>query len=257
MTFFKHIIALAGISFVTSSIIFGQAQKDSLEYNLGVNISGRRISGTFNQVVAGGGFTADLRFGNWHLENKTTYRFNKTNERVIEDNWYDLAILKYYPKGKQKIYPGVFYHFDNNLMFRVKRRHQYGVGVGSVLNKGAMKLSLMAAIANENSFFNGSDFVNSDRDFANRKSGMFLFKFNNGYSIAKQKINFSYQLFYFQSLKEATDYDIWLNSRVSFNMFKSLSFHVMYDYRFENVHLEPLSTYNDIFLFGLNWNISG
>lgn len=232
---------------------YGQGQNDSLQYNVDVVLSGRRISGTFQQVVAGGGLKVALHYKNWQLENKTTYRYNKTNERLIEDNWYDLVTLRYYPKGNTKLYPGLFYHFDNNLMFRVKNRHHYGVGLGSVLDKGAMNLSLMAAIANENSSYNGSEFVNSEEDFANRKNGLFLFRLDNGYSFAKKKINFSYQLFYFQSLKESADYDLWLSSRASFKIISGLSFHVVYEYRFENVHLEPLSNYNDIVLFGFNW----
>jgi len=239
--------------FLMSLPSYGQSQKDSLQYKVDVNLSGRRISGTFSQLVVGGGFNADVLYNNWHLENKTTYRYNKTNTNLIEDNWYDLVTLKYYPNGKRKLYPGVFYHFDNNLIYRVKSRHQYGVGLGSELDKGAMKLSILSAIANEHSTFNGSEFANSERDFSNRNNGLFLFKLNNGYSFAKKKINFSYQLFYFQSLKESADYDIWLTPRISFKVIKGLSLYVVYDYRFENVHLEPLSNYNDIVLFGFNW----
>ena len=243
--------------FLASIPTYGQSQKDTLQYKIGLDFSGRRISGTFSQVVAGGGFNADVLYNNWHLENKTTYRYNNTNTRLIEDNWYDLATLKYYPNGKRKLYPGVFYHFDNNLIYRVKSRHQYGIGMGSELDKGAMKLAILAAIANENSTFNGSEFANSERDFSNRNNGLFLFRLNNGYSLAKKKINFSYQLFYFQSLKESADYDIWLSPRIRFNLFKGLSFYVVYDYRFENVHLESLSNYNDIVLFGFNWTLRG
>lgn len=252
----KYILSFFFIGMILmTSPSYGQNQKDSLQYKIGLDFSGRRISGTFKQVVAGGGLHLDLFYNNWHIENKTTYRYNKTSTRVIEDNWYELITLKYYPKGKKKIYLGVFYHFDNSLMFRVEQRHQYGVGLGSILDKGLMKLSLLAGIANEHSIFNGFEFENSNRDFSNRKNGLFLFKLNNGYSFAKKKINISYQLFYFQSLKESTDYDIWLNSRVSFKIFKGLSLHVVYDYRFENVHLEPLSNYNDIVLFGFNWTL--
>ena len=249
LTFF-----LLGI-FLLSFPSIGQSQKDTLQYQIDLNFSGRRISGTFNQWVVGGGFNVDLIYKNWHLENKTTYRYNKTNTRLIEDNWYDLVTLKYYPKGKKKLYPGLFYHFDNNLMFSVNNRHQYGIGLGAQLDKGQMKLSLLAAIANENSTFNGAEFENSERDFFNRKNGLFLFRLNNGFSLIKKKINFSYRLFYFQSLKETTDYDIWLNARINFKIFKGLSLYVVYDYRFENVHLEPLSNYNDIILFGLNWKL--
>ena len=234
---------------------YGQSQKDTLQYKVDLIFSGRRISGTFSQVVVGGGFNIDLLYNNWHLENNTSYRYNKTNTRLIEDNWYDLVTLKYYPNGQKKLYPGVFSHFDNNLIYRVKSRHNYGIGLGSVLDKGAMKLSLLAAIAQGNSTYNGSEFVNSERDFSNRKNGLFLFSLNNGYTIAKKKINFSYQLFYFQSLKESADYIIRLNARTSFKVFKHLSFYVVYDYRFENVHLETLSNYNDIVLFGFNWTL--
>ncbi len=236
---------------------YGQSQKDTLQYKIGLDFSGRRISGTFSQLVVGGGVKLDLLYGNWHLENNTTYRYNKTNTRLIEDNWYNLAILKYYPNGKKKLYPGAFYHFDNNLIYSVKSRHQYGIGFGSELDKGHMKLSLFATIAKEHSTFNGSEFVNSERDFSNRKNGLFLFRVDNGYAIAKKKINFSYQLFYFQSLKERADYDIWVNTRISFKVVKGLSIYVVYNYRFENVHLASLSNYNDIVLFGFNWKLKG
>jgi len=242
--------------FLVSFSSYGQSKKDTLQYQVDLNFSGRKISGTFSQVVVGGGFNVDLLYNNWHLENKTTYRYNKTNTTLIEDNWYDLVTLKYYPKGQRKLYPGVFSHFDNNLIYRVKSRHNYGVGLGSVLDKGTMRLSLLAAIAQGNSTYNGSEFVNSDRDFSNRKNGLFLFSVDNGYTIAKNRINFSYQLFYFQSLKESADYIIRLNPRISFKVFKGLSLYVVYDYRFENVHLEALSNYNDIVLFGINWRLS-
>ncbi len=251
---FAPFLILLGI-LMTTIPAYGQSKKDTLTYKMDWSLSGRRISGTFSQSVIGGGFNLDLLYNNWHLENKTTYRYNKTNTRLIEDNWYDLATLKYYPNGKKLLYPGVFYHFDNSLIYRVKRRHQYGIGLGSELDKGSMRLSILAAIANENSTFNGFEFINSDRDFANRKNGLFLLRINNGYTLAKKKVNFSYQVFYFQSLKESADQDIWLSGKVGFNIIKGLSLHVVYDYRFENVRLETLSDYNDIVLFGFNWRL--
>ena len=252
----KYILTILFIGLLLVSIpSYGQSQRDTLQYQVDFDLSGRRISGTFSQVVAGGGFNVDMHYNNWHLENTTSYRYNKTNTRLIEDNWYDLATLKYYPKGQRKLYPGVFSHFDNNLIYRVKSRHNYGGGLGSVLDKGTMKLSLLAAIAKGNSTYNGSEFVNSDRDISNRKNGLFLFNLNNGYAIAKNKINISYKLFYFQSLKESADYIFRLNSRINFKVFKGLSLYLVYDYRFENVHLVTLSNYNDILLFGLNLKI--
>ena len=70
---------------LTSFPSYGQGQKDTLQYKVDFNISGRRISGTFSQLVAGGGFNVNLLYKNWHLENKTTYRHNKTNTWLSED----------------------------------------------------------------------------------------------------------------------------------------------------------------------------
>ena len=223
--------------FLASCPSYSQSQKDAVEYKMDLNLSGRRISGSFSQLVYGGGFNTDLSYKNWQLDNNTSYRYNKTGATTIEDNWSELITLKYYLNKKKKLYSGAFFYYDNNLMYRIKNRHIYGVCLGSVLDKGDMKLSLLGSIAKGNSTFNGSEFVNSELDFSNRKNGVFLFRLDNGYTIVKEKINFSYQLFYFQSLKESADYLIRIDSRINFKIFKDLSFHIVYDYRFENVHL--------------------
>lgn len=232
-----------------------QNSKDSLQFSLQMELSGRKISGTFNQLVAGGGIGIDIKNGNWHLENMTYYRYNKTNSTLIEDNWYDLTSLKYYINGGKKFYPGLFYHYDNSLLYRVNRRHQYGIGIGSTLDKGLTKFSLISAIGYENTDYNGFQFANSERDTSTRQNGLFLFRVNFGHTFANNKISFSSQLFYFQSLKENADYDLWLSPKISFKLLKGISIYIAYDYRFENVYLETLSNYNDILLFGLNLKI--
>ncbi len=235
--------------------IHAKNSKDTLQISLQIEFSGRRISGRFNQLVVGGGIGLDVIYGNWHLENKTNYRYNKTNSTLIEDNWYDLATLKYYINGRKKFYPGIFYYYDNSLIYRVNRRQQYGIGIGSTFDKGSTKLDLIAAFGYENTNYNGSEFVNSERDIPKRQNGIFLFRANFGYGFASNKISISSQLFYFQSLKEGTDFDLWINPKISFKIWKAISIYIAYDYRFENVYLETLSNYNDILLFGLNLKI--
>ncbi len=252
---FKFILNIILFSLFSLTILNAQNSIDSLQLILKLEISGRKISGTFNQLVAGAGIGLDIQNGKWHLENKTNYRYNKTNSTLIEDNWYDLAILKYYINRTKKLFPGIFYHYDNSLIYRINSRHQYGIGIGSTLDNGLRKLSLIAALGYENTDYNGFQFVNSARDMPKRQNGLFLFKANYGHIFANNKISISSQLFYFQSLRENADYDLWLSPKISFKFWKAISIYIAYDYRFENVYLETLSNYNDILLFGLNLNI--
>ncbi|MEM6736184.1 MAG: DUF481 domain-containing protein [Bacteroidota bacterium] len=231
---------------------FSQSLEDTLHYQLDLNLSGRRISGEFSQAVIRGGFDLDLTYKNWHLENSMTYRYNKANTTLIEDNWNGLVTLHYYPGGSKKLYPGLFSYFDNSLIYRIKSRHNFGAGFGSEFDKGLLNLSLMGMIANGNSSYDGSEFVNSNRDFSTRKNGFMLFILENRYRISKELINFSYRIFYFQSLKEKADYIIKLNPQLNFKLLQGFSFYMIYEYRFENVHLENLSSKNDILLFGFN-----
>jgi len=155
---FKFVFNILIFSIFSLTSLKAQNSKDSVQFSIQMELSGRKISGTFNQLVAGGGIGLDIKYGNWHLENKTKYRYNKTNSTLTEDNWYDLASLKNYINGSKKFYPGIFYHYDNSLIYRVNRRHQYGIGIGSTLDKGLTKLSLITAIGYENTDYNGFQF---------------------------------------------------------------------------------------------------
>ena len=55
------IVLISSIFLLTS--VLAQNKKDSLQFNWKVDLSGRRISGTFKQLVAGGGLELKLRYG--------------------------------------------------------------------------------------------------------------------------------------------------------------------------------------------------
>jgi len=230
---------------------------DSLTtYAINLSLSGRYISGTFSQTALAGRIETDLENRKWHINNQLSYRYNNTNTRKIEDNWYDLLFLSYYIHQKPKIYVGAFYHYDNNIIFRVNRRHRYGAGIGGIWDKWKNTyLQIDIAGGYENTFFNGNEFANSDFDIAKRNNGLLLFRLINKYTLLDKKLSFSYRIFYMQSTREAADYDIWITPQLSFRLIKNLSLNLSYDYRFENVHLQELSNYNDILLFGLSYKI--
>jgi len=228
----------------------------STKYEVGFNLSGRYLSGTFTQTVVSAALTGTVEHEKWHISNNLTYRYNITNGLNIQNDWYNLFMVNYFIGDQDRIFPGVFYHYDNNLIFRVNSRHRYGVGFGSIWDDWKnVYLRVDAAIGHENAHFNGDMFANSDRDMAQRNTGLFFLRIINNYTLLEKKLSFSYRLFYMHSTKEAADYDIWILPKLSFRLIKNLSVSLSYDYRFENTHLEVLSPYNDILVFGLTYKI--
>lgn len=228
----------------------------STKYEVGFNLSGRYLSGTFTQTVFSAALNGDVENEKWHISNNLTYRYNITNGINIQNDWYNLFMANYFIGEQRHIFPGVFYHYDNNLIFRVNSRHRYGVGFGSIWDDWKnVYIRLDAGIGREHANFNGDMFANSDRDMPQRNSGLFLVRLINNFTLMEKKISFSYRLYYMQATKEAADYDIWILPKLSFRVVKNLSVSLSYDYRFENTHLEVLSPYNDMLLFGLTYKI--
>lgn len=231
----------------------GQSLSDSLTYKIQLGVSGTRIAGIFSNTSVATVSAIELNKGHWQLLNRGSYRFNNTNGAQIEDNWYDLLTIIYYPNQRKKWFPFAFYHFDNNLLFRVQRRHRLGSGLGSlVVNKDRVYLQFGMGAGFESTLFNGAEFANSDLDQALRENGLFLLSVDNNYTLVEGRVALKINVFYMQSLKERSDYDLWIRPNLNIQLSKHFTFQVHYDYRFENVHLEDLVPVNEVLLFGIN-----
>ncbi|MDB4292301.1 DUF481 domain-containing protein [Maribacter sp.] len=235
---------------------YGQSKADTLSYDLSFDLSGSYISGLVNRTTVVLGSDATLRKKNWAVFNKLSYRFNITNGNKLENNWYDLASIVYYPKGRKSFYPIAFYHFESNLLYRVKRRHRFGVGAGSVIyDKNNIFLRAAAGILQESTIHNGSVFVNSSLLDAQRTNGFIAAQLNNNYSLFNDKVALNLEGWFLKSIEEGADYDIWFIGSLDFKLTKAFSFLVRYNYRFENVYLEGLTAKNDVLLFGAKFQI--
>ncbi|MEL6843610.1 MAG: hypothetical protein AAFP02_10375, partial [Bacteroidota bacterium] len=185
--------------------------------------------------------------------NTLTYRYTQLNGSLFENNWYDLFSVFYYPNEKQNWYPVAFYHFDNNLLFRVSSRHRLGVALGSVvLKREHVFLRFGAGFGYEVTRYNGEQFANSDLDTAFRENGLVLVRINNDYTFLDDRFVLKLDLFYMQSTKEILDFDIWFRPSLLYKISEKISLSANYDYRYEHVHLEELPAANDILLYGLN-----
>ncbi len=254
-----HILLLLGafLIFFTNDELIAQADEEKdLSYKIGLRVSGSRISGTFTQNTLQLGLETNFDHKKWELHNSLSYRFNRTNGLAIEDNWYDLLTFAYYPNEQKLWFPAAFYHYDNNLIFRVNRRHRFGAGIGTIpVDNAKAYLRIVITGGYEDTHYNGSDFVNSDLDMPIRQNGLFMVYLNNNYTLVENRLLFKLRIFYMQSLKERADYDLWFTPSLAYKVNKYLSFSINYDYRFENVHLEPIGPANDVLLFGMNVNL--
>jgi len=230
-----------------------QTSKDTLDYDITLKLGGARSSGVFNRSAFSIAANKNINVGNWAFHNNISYRNTSFNGIQIEDNWYDLFSAFYYPNGQKRWYPLGFYHFDNNLLFRVDRRHRMGIGIGSdIFENEKVFFQVYAGYGYEDTRYNGSDFANSELDFAHRNNGLFLLYLNNNYTFLNKKFNLKLNLFYMQSIKEAMDYDLWFRPGLQYLLTKNIALSINYDYRLENVYLESLTPANDLLIFGLN-----
>jgi len=253
---FNLLTLLIVLSFPFQLIAQSDNSKTKADIKLSTNFSGRYLSGTFTQLAYSAGINGSYTLNKWSISNRFSYRFNETNTLKIEDNFYDLLLIKYTFKQGNSFYAGGFYHFDNNLIFRVNHRHRFGVGPGYYWkNEKGLMFDVVGVIGYELANFGGTEFVNTDLKESQRNSPQIFASITNGFHLFKKKLKFTHDVLMMVSLNETADYDIWYRPKLSYNIAKSFSINLSYDYRFENVHLKDLSNYNDILMAGVKWQI--
>lgn len=239
------------ISLLSIGIVEAQ---DTTHYDLQFNISGRRIRGTFQQFVYANKLDFRLENKHWAVHNSTSYRYNETNGQTIENNWYHLTSVSYFIKNKA-LFPTVFYHFDNNLMFRVNERNLFGGGLSSIKRWAGQYIRLDVGAGYDITNYNGDEFENTTQLGAVRKRRVLILRLLNEHKLFKGKVILSNDFFYRHSLEENTDYYFWIAPKLALRVFKNLSISARYEYRLENVHLSALSNFNTTILYGLNFHL--
>lgn len=225
---------------------------DSLTYRIGINFSGSRSSGVISSTAVKLGGQLHLEKRRWAFNNDLSYLFNNTNGRKLFDNWLNKAAIHYHLGGDLNWFPVVLYQFETNVIYRVQNRNRFGVGIGAYpFDKNGNKMMFSTGYYYENETYNGDSFINSDLINSNRRNSSGWFHISNTYTIAKRGA-IILDFWYFQSFEEIDDYSLVVLPRLQMNINKHFSFLIRYDWRFENVYLESLSSANDRILFGLN-----
>ncbi len=247
---------LAKIILLLVSMLFSftATSQDSTNFNYSVKLglTGHYISGTFTQFVSSNNLDATLENKKWSFHNLTTYRFNKTMNAKIENNWFEFLSASYLTKKKQ-LFPTFFYQFDNNLMFNIEQRHLFGGGASSIIQKKNHFVRLDVGSGYDWTNYGNAVFVNSPIVDKLRRRPVFLLRLQNKHKLFKSKITLSNDLFYRHSFIERSDFFVFFHPKMTFTVLKNLSISLGYEYRLENVHLISLSRENGILLFGFTF----
>jgi len=233
---------------------------DSLNYSLNTKLSGTRMAGIFSRNTVVLGAELVLKQKKWEFHENFSYRFNNTNGFVFEDNISNVAFLHYHLGGRWDWFPLLLHQYEDNIIFRVDRRNRFGAGIGAhPLNKNGYSFRFTTGYYYENETYNNANpsggdpfgFENSDLIGAQRKNNNAWIHTTNKLPLSKQ-INFQLDFWFFQSFKESSDYSLSVFPKLNAKINKHFSFFIRYDYRFENVYLEPLVNANELLIFGVN-----
>jgi len=258
---FKNTIGVCLI--IVFSHTFSTAQEqfpDSLNYSISAKLSGTRMAGIFSRKSFVVGSELVLKQKRWEFHENFSYRFNNTNGFKFEDDIVNVAFLHYHLGGAWNWFPILLHQYQNNVIFRVDRRNRLGVGIGAhPLNKNGYSFRFTGGYFYENETYNNANpaggdpfsFENSELLGAQRKNNNAWIHVTNKLPLSKQ-MSFQLDFWFFQSLKESSDYSFSVFPKLNAKINKHFSFFVRYDYRFENVFLEPLVNANELLVFGIN-----
>jgi len=253
-SFIKISLLCLAIVVHTCALNAQDSYSDSLAYTLGIDLTGTRSTGILSRTTLRVGGKLHISKSRWELNDDLSYQFNKTNDRTLLDNWLNIASLRYHLGGNWNWFPIALYQYENNLIYRVQNRHRLGLGIGAFpYDKNGYQIRFTTGYFYENETYNGDTFINSELIDPTRKNNSGWFHLTNKIPIAK-KGALILDVWYFQSFEEREDFAISILPKLQMKINQHFSFLVRYDWRFENVFLEPLTDFNDLLLFGLNVN---
>ncbi len=250
---FKYIFSILLIFFSTG---FGLAQStaDTLNFNSTLTFGGMRKAGVFSQTNISANLNTVINKSNWTFDNLAAYTYTNVNGSQLSDDWTVISKLRYSFQQKQ-IAPTFIHVYKNNLLYRIENSQRYILGASITPFKKQQQFWFFIGGGYERTLYNGAIFENSPAVNNLRDFGMTTFYLENKHHLIKNKLFLKYSLFYIQSIEEWSDYTIWFLPSLNISINKNLVFGVSYDYRFRNVHLADIPSFNELLTFNVKVSI--
>ena len=242
---------LSGISFLFPSALISQSGSDSISANLELTLGGRRQAGAFSQTLVTATGTGSVQSSGWSLENNTSYTYSIANEILISNDWSVVSTLRYSPNTWKKVSPTLLHIYKNNLIYRIQHSQRALLGLHLTPLTSKPEFWLFVGGGLEHTRYNGEEFNRSPLINSVRNFPLAILFLENSHVLMKDRVTFSYQLFYLQSLEEAPDWTVWLIPDLQLHVTSAVALSVTYDYRFRNVHLTEIPGFNSQLSFSI------
>lgn len=243
---FGKIIIIGYGLLLLPGMIIAQDYSDSVQVNSTITVGGMRQTGVLSQTNVNGTLQLEAKKSLWSLLNQTTYAYITANERIISDNWTVLSILKRSLLKAPAISPTLLHVYKNNLQYKILNSHRFSFGASITPFKEKQAFWLFVGAGYEHTLYDDEDFVNSLRVSSTREFAATTVYVENEHQLIAEKLTLKYGLFYIQSWQEASDFTIWIIPGLNLAISKRLALAVSYDYRFRNVHLATVPSFNDV-----------
>jgi hypothetical protein len=229
------------ILLLTPDFGFSQSEqvnpKDSLGFNYKFNAAMRLSKGRLNQLMIPLSLQTTLINKAFEIDLIGNYVYHKISGFQLENDILTRGGFTLFPQ--KRIHPVVGYIYESSLLYQLKSRHSPGLGIGlTMINKTKHKLRINSFVS-----YDKTEFENIV-GYETFRANLILFGSN---VLIKDRLHFNYTFFYFQSVKDGTNYTLRFEPRLLFKLNKIFSFSANLNYRYENI-VDPVSTRENLFM---------
>lgn len=250
--FFKYLLSIFLIFFSISSTL--AQETDTLDFNTTLTLGGMRKAGVFSQTNVNASLSTIARKSKWTFDNQTTYTYTIVNGNELSNDWTVVSKLGY-QLAQQPIAPTFLHVYKNNLLYRIQHSQRYILGASVTPLTDRKQFWFFIGGGYERTIYNGNTFENSPLTSNQRNFGMTTLYIENTHHLIQDKLFLKYSLFYIQSVEEWSDYTFWIIPSLNITINKNLIFAVSYDYRFRNIHLVDIPSFNELMTFNIKISI--
>jgi hypothetical protein len=248
----KFIVSISFFILCTAGSHAQLNESDTLKWQLRLSCNGSWLEGNVKRLLIVNRLELTHARSQWAYNNRTDYQYGTTRQAKTEN---DVAIYNFvYYKPRKRFYPFVMGIIETNYRRKIKFRYQIGPGVSYCLMQGPnhlLKFSLTGTY--ESTRFGGRHFNKiADTTSNHIKIIRLTGRIYGRQILIKNKLNFLYELWWQQSLKDKNNYRFYSEETLVLPLSGNFSFRTTFRYTYERIVLRGLKPYDLFWVFGFS-----